>query len=320
MANKVPLVSVYCMTYNQKNTIGQTIESILAQQTDFEFELIIHDDASTDGTAEIVRRYAEAYPHIIRPIFQEENQYRKCNLIQSFIHPAGRGTFIAICEGDDYWCDPKKLQIQADYMRSHPECMLTFHAVRQLTNEEETIVRPLKRSGIVLAPLIVKRGGQFCPTVSSFFRKEVMDLWPEFRVNADVYDYPAQVLAASMGTVYYMDRIMGVYRFASAGSWTAEYKDQVNDQHIQNETEWLALFDDYTAHRYNHEIRYHIAHMWLTEYRKCFLPEVRRKAMQYIRTLPLGTRLFFGCMIAAFSALGKSGNKAFEILKKHLLR
>ncbi len=316
-----PLVSVYCMTYNQENTIAQTIESILAQKTKFPFELIVHDDASTDQTAAIVRRYAEAHPGVIRPILQKENQFKKCNLIKNYIHPAAKGKLIAICEGDDYWTDDSKLQLQAEYMLEHPDCMLSFHAVEQLEPDGRTMtVRPLKRSAEVSDSLIIKRGGLFCPSVSSMFRKEVMDNWPAFRDEADVYDYPAQVLAASMGSVYYFDRIMGVYRFASEGSWTAQHKDEVNFSHIENETNWLAKFDAYTQNRYSDAIHYHMAHMWFTEYRKTFDPAVRKNARHYARLLPFKDRMMFGLLITLFSALGSKGNKLWQAIKKLLLK
>lgn len=316
-----PLVSVYCMTYNQENTIGQTIKSILAQKTNFPFELIIHDDASTDRTAQIVRQYADAYPQVIQPILQTENQFRNCNIFKTHIHPIAKGKLVAVCEGDDYWTDENKLQLQADLMLEHPDCMLCFHAVQQLEPNGQTMtVRPLKKSGKVPAALIIKRGGMFCPSVSSMFRKEVMDIWPSFRDEADVYDYPAQVLAASMGSVYYIDREMAVYRFASEGSWTAQHKDEVDYAHIENETNWLSKFDEYTGHQYSHAIHYHMAHMWLTEFRKSFEPAVRKRVRDYAGKLPFKDRLIFGGLITAFSVMGKKGNVLWQTMKKLLLK
>ncbi len=316
-----PLVSVYCMTYNQEKTIGQTIESIVAQKTDFPFELIVHDDASSDDTAKIVREYADRYPHIVRPIFQNENQFKNCNLIKTHIHPVAKGRYVALCEGDDYWSDECKLQLQAEYMLSHPECSFCFHAVHQLSSDGSMMVyRPLKSDCEVSASLIIKRGGLFCPTVSSMFRRDVMDLWPEFRNVADVYDYPAQVLAATMGTVHYIDRIMGVYRFASEGSWTAQHESKIDYTHVENESCWLELFDAYTERRYTAAIDYHMAHMWFTEYRKTFEPAVRKKAIKHIRRLPLGERIMFTVLFGVFSVLGKRGNHLWQVMKKILLK
>ena len=316
-----PLVSVYCMTYNHAGTIAQAIDSILYQQTDFPFELIIHDDASTDGTADIVRSYAEKYPDKIIPIFQSENQFRKCNILKTFILPLVRGRYVAVCEGDDYWTDPKKLKMQVDYMENDATCSLCFHAVQQLMQNGKAMnIRPLKSDSEVSVELIIKRGGLFCPTASLMFRRDVMDCWPEFREQADVYDYPAQVLAASMGRVYYIDRIMATYRFAFEGSWTAERQERVDYKHLENETRWMELFDEYTEGKYKNAINYHMAHLLFTEYRKSFEKSVKKRARIYIKQLHFKDKLMFTVLFAAFSLLGKSGNRLWQMFKKIALK
>lgn len=317
----MPLVSVYCMTYNHEKTIAQTIESIVQQKTDFAFELIVHDDASTDNTAAIVCEYAQKYPDIVRPIFQTENQFRNCNLIRAFMHPVSQGKYIAICEGDDYWTDPEKLQKQVAYMQEDKTCTMCFHAVQQLSSDGTFInYRPLKETGVVDTDTIIKRGGMFCPSVSLMLRRDVMDVWPRFREVADVYDYPTQLLAATMGTVRYMDSMMGVYRFASEGSWTQAHADTVNYAHVENEETWLQLFDEYTQGKHTAAITYHMAHMWLTEYRKCFDKTVRKTAKQYIRRLAWRDKCVFGVLLCMFAVLGRRGNVLFEALKKRILK
>lgn len=117
-----PLVSILCATYNQKDYIAQTIEGFLIQETSFPVEIIIHDDASTDGTADIVRKYEAEHPDLIKGIYQIENQYSKRIAIwDKFIYPMAKGKYIAECEGDDYWTDPKKLQRQIEFLESHPD-------------------------------------------------------------------------------------------------------------------------------------------------------------------------------------------------------
>ncbi len=316
-----PLVSVYCMTYNQEKTVAQAIESVVSQKTDFAFELIVHDDASTDSTADIIKEYARRYPGIVRPVFQTENRYREHNIIYEYMHPISKGRFIALCEGDDYWSDPEKLSIQTRIMLDNPDCTLSFHAVNQLAADGTvSAFRPLKKSGEVPAPLIVKRGGMFCPTVSLMFRRDILDSWPDFRAAADVYDYPLQVLAAASGKVIYTDRIMGVYRFASEGSWTSMHLNEVDFGHIENETVWLTMFDRYTGGRFSQEINFHMAHIWLTEYRKTLEPRIRRRAGGYIRQLPLRERLLFNFTFAFFSVFGKTADRLFGFIKKRLLK
>ena len=117
-----PLVSIDCITYNHEGFISDALEGFLMQKTDFKFEIIIHDDASTDQTANIIRKYEKKYPEIIQPIYQKENQYSQgVEISMQFQFPRARGKYIAICEGDDYWTDPYKLQKQVDFLEAHPD-------------------------------------------------------------------------------------------------------------------------------------------------------------------------------------------------------
>jgi len=111
-SNNTPLVSICCMTYNHEPYIRQCIEGFLIQKTSFSFEIIIHDDASSDKTADIVREYSMKYPTIIHPILQVENQFSKgVKIFQTYVQHRIKGKYIAFCEGDDYWIDPQKLEL-----------------------------------------------------------------------------------------------------------------------------------------------------------------------------------------------------------------
>ncbi len=139
-----PLVSVCCLAYNHEPFIRQALDGFIMQKTPFPFEAIIHDDASTDGTAEIIREYAEKYPEIIRPIYQTENQFSRTGDYPhvAFVYPIARGKYIALCDGDDYWTDPLKLQKQVAFMERHPDCAMCYHDYRIKVGEE--LVNPFK--------------------------------------------------------------------------------------------------------------------------------------------------------------------------------
>jgi glycosyltransferase involved in cell wall biosynthesis len=127
LKNTQPLVSVCCITYNHVDYISEALDSFLMQETNFPFEILVHDDASTDGTKNIILEYAENYPEIIKAVIQTENQYSKAGLIaHRFLFPKAKGKYIALCEGDDYWTDCTKLQKQVQFLEDHPEYVITY--------------------------------------------------------------------------------------------------------------------------------------------------------------------------------------------------
>lgn len=144
--NTEPVVSISCITYNHENFIRDAIEGFLMQKTTFPVEILIHDDASTDNTASIVREYEEKYPQLIKPIYQTENQYsKKDGTIGRIQRGRARGKYFATCEGDDYWTDPLKLQKQVEFLEANPDCSLCFHASKSIRNNnpnDYTLHRP----------------------------------------------------------------------------------------------------------------------------------------------------------------------------------
>lgn len=122
------IVSIRCLAYNHEKFIRETLDGFVMQKTNFRFEAIVHDDASNDGTAGIIREYAEKYPDIIKPIYETENLYsKKDGSLTKIMNEACKGKYIAMCEGDDYWTDPYKLQKQVDFLESHTDYVMCTH-------------------------------------------------------------------------------------------------------------------------------------------------------------------------------------------------
>lgn len=134
------LLHIVCLAYNQKDYIRECLDGFVMQKTNFRFNAIVHDDASTDGTADIIREYAERYPDIIIPVFEEKNQFYTGHVYDK-VFPLVTGKYVAQCEGDDYWVDPDKLQKQVDYLETHPGCAVSCHRyyLRQEKEKELTL-------------------------------------------------------------------------------------------------------------------------------------------------------------------------------------
>ncbi len=257
-----PLVSVCCLAYNHETYIEQALNGVLAQKTEFPFEIIIHDDASTDKTADIIRKYAEKYPFIIKPIYQSENQYSKdSRVLKHFLFPKAQGKYIALLECDDYWTDPNKLQKQVSYMEAHSECSGTFHAANWLVDEK--IVRNdrhFDHECDVTPQQVILGGGEYCATASLCFRAQYAMDYPEFRQMDEICDYSLQILLSLRGRMHYFPEIMSCYRFERSGSWSSSMKeDREKRYHALRQTvQWLKQLDRDTNHQYETEIYYKI--------------------------------------------------------------
>jgi|ADurb_Gel_01_Slu_FD_contig_121_104391_length_2451_multi_2_in_0_out_0_2 glycosyltransferase involved in cell wall biosynthesis len=215
------LVSINCITYNHERFIKQAIESFLMQKTRFDFEVLVHDDASTDKTIEIIRSYAQKYPKIIKPMYQKENQYSKGKKMFLFNHNRALGKYVAICEGDDYWTDPYKLQEQVDYMEKNTECNLVAHAIRIIDNDKPTekVIAPYSEDRELEFSSVIYDGG-IIGTSSIMYRKKAFDNPPDFYFCAPVEDYPLQVYLCENKKAFYINKIMSAYRTNIEGSWT----------------------------------------------------------------------------------------------------
>ena len=131
-------VSVICLVYNHEPYLRKCLDGFVNQKCNFEYEVLIHDDASTDNSASIIREYEEKYPNIIKPIYQTENQMSKGVKISSvYLYPKAQGEYLAWCEGDDYWTDENKLQRQVDFLDSHPEYIACVHKFDTINKRNE---------------------------------------------------------------------------------------------------------------------------------------------------------------------------------------
>lgn len=224
-----PTVVVRCLVYNHGQFIERCLQGFLMQETDFPFEVYIHDDASTDGSADIIRWYADRYPRIMKPVCETENQWSKGS---GHFHkitwaPVLRGghKYIALCEGDDYWTDPKKLQKQVEYMEGHPECAMSFHERMKCDAEGRIIAgtelpQEIRRLQTWESLMDVHRRVYCPPTCTTMWRKEVLMDRPEWmnKVKSGGDFITAFWAAYAHGTVDWVEGVKpSVYRIHAGG-------------------------------------------------------------------------------------------------------
>lgn len=227
----MPLVSVVCLAYNHAKFVRQALDSILGQKTTFRYEIIVQDDASTDGTQEIIREYAVRNPGVIVPIFHEENLYSKGVGQLALACKHAQGEYIAICECDDWWLDDAKLERQVDYLSKNPECSLCFtNAVKynQDSGKFQNNMLPafniekkiLKKERIELSDFDRLN---FIPTASMVFRRCDYEKRPVLTKNAFQGDRFLQVYLLTCGYAHYIDEVCSVWRVGNPESVTAKW-------------------------------------------------------------------------------------------------
>jgi len=252
------MVSICCTTYNHEEYIAAALDSFLMQKTNFHFEVLVHDDASTDKTAEIIKDYEGKYPDIIKPIYQIENQYSKGKRTETFVFAKANSKYISWCEGDDYWTDPHKLQKQVDYMENHSECSLCVHAAKQIMGDKVVAcVRPSNRNKSFTTAEVILGGGGLFATSSMLFPTKLVKNLPEFFLNCSVGDYPLTIYLSLIGKVYYIDNVMSAYRIMVKNSWssTIQANPQKYIEHIKMMEKMLNQVDEYTNYAHSNAVK-----------------------------------------------------------------
>ena len=216
------MVSICCIVYNHEPYLRQCFDGFVMQQTNFPIEILVHDDASTDLSADIIREYTEKYPDLFKPIYQTENQYSKgVKITMTYQIPRAKGKYIAMCEGDDYWTDPMKLQKQVEFLEEHPDFSLCFHKVK-VWKEKEGIMTDdfLTREVPQETELCDLADGNYIHTLSVVYRNN--EKVGDFRTqlgNVTMGDYVCWMACAQYGKIWKMSECMAVYRYGS-GIWS----------------------------------------------------------------------------------------------------
>lgn len=247
-----PLVAIHCMVYNHAPFLRECFEGFIMQQTTFPFIAIVHDDASTDGSADIIREYEAKYPHIFKPIYQTVNQHSApgvsvMRIIDNAIKQSG-AKYIAMCEGDDYWTDPMKLQRQVDFLEKHPDYSLSAeNATRVYINDNKSqIFSQLPSRDITIEEMIQTR--QFA-TASVVYRNIIIP------TNIKrIYDTLLWCLIAQHGKVNYCNIVSSVYRVGAGVTQVDKVAWAYKIIELNNSLFSVVTAEKKTKHMHNKEL------------------------------------------------------------------
>lgn len=242
--NKIEVI-VWVFTYNHKDYIKECLDSIIIQKTTFGYEVIVHDDASNDGTEEIVREYAAKYPQIIKPMYEKENQYSKNEAYTNYLlNSRTTAKYYAICDGDDYWIDPYKLQKQYTILESDPSISMCHHNFYQLYPDGRKELRekkvPQRQDLLSLASF------NNVQTLTMFFRNNP-PLIPKELEDKPQYTAFWAMRLAEIGDIYYLDEPLAVYRYNEGGIYgmqNGERRFKMAVSNIDLMIQWYSILGD----------------------------------------------------------------------------
>lgn len=269
------VVSICCITYNQIKYIRNALDSFLMQELQGSFEIIVHDDASTDGTAEVIKEYIDKYPGIVKGILQKQNQFAKGNrrILLNELVPRAKGKYIAVCEGDDFWTDKFKLYKQLNSLKKDSYCVASTHRVQIVQEDGKLIGRTIPsfiiESGIIKSDdyikMVFNEDRHLFHTSSVLFRREtaskIIGSLPEFMKNTEAGDRALFLYLATQGDIVYINEDMSCYRIMSEGSWSQQMSSSQKKTYEHNVVmiEMAEKFNLYTNQKYEKEIYKYIS-------------------------------------------------------------
>lgn len=240
-------VSIVMITYNHEKFIAQAVESVLMQQTNFDYELIIGEDCSTDRTRDIIVDYQKKNPDKIRLLLHEKNLGGRIPGKNNFVQTlnSATGQYVCLLEGDDFWTSPDKLQKQADFLDSHPDFAMCFHNATVLYDDGSRATQPFcptDQKAVSTIEDLLK--GNFIIACSTMFRRGLFGPLPDWFYEVTTGDWALHVLNAHHGKIGYLDAVMGCYRVHGAGVWSGQNRPAL----VSRKLELLQAFQSIDSH------------------------------------------------------------------------
>jgi len=252
-------VSVLVAVYNHEKYLEKCLASIVNQKTNFKYEILIHDDCSTDGSKKIIDSFYKTYPEMIVPIYEKENKYSKgVKINKDILIPKMRGKYFCLCEGDDYWLDESKLQRQYDFLENNKEYKFCVHNSINVNDDGVKIGEniAIKKSGDLCCKDFIINDGSYIATNSIFSYSYLAKKLPCY-FNYLSLDYIWQIYLSSVGKTYCFEECMSAYRVESVGSWNARMKNDNNKWilHKKKIIKALNMFNKDTDYKFNEYVK-----------------------------------------------------------------
>ena len=323
-------VSVLCTAYNHERYIRKCLEGFVRQKTNFTYEVLVNDDASTDATASIIHEYERAYPNIIKPIYQSDNLFSKgVSITRNVLFPKSQGKYIAICEGDDYWTDPYKLQKQIDALEKNKDCSMCVCKVKRVSEDETQVVGycpdfPLDEGVIASETFLNIVFKKYAFHTSSYvFRadlfKECVGNSTEFVQVCPVGDEAYMLYFGYAGNVYYCKDTMSANRRGSIGGWNERtWSDQNRRRrYYEGMAKTYECFDEFTGGKYHPQCnqRIFMENYLMAESTKEFMRLLTAKEHTFFKqSLRMKTRILLGAfcnpLLKLYYIIAKRINRA----------
>lgn len=253
--NEDPIITICCLTYNHEEYLAKTLAGFCNQETEYSYEILIHDDCSTDGTIEMLKAFEKENPGRVKVIYEDVNQFsRGVNIAYQIMAKYVRCKYVAVCEGDDWWTDPHKLQKQVSFMEKHPECVLTVHNGSKLdcrSNEEDPI-NPFSGEGYLSEYDNYMAFMNNPPTASFVVRKDILVDVPEYVISAPVFDDVLRLYAFEKGGIYYFEQMMCCRTYMHEDSWNylLDQKQELYLNYVIRILQFYDLHDKYTGYKH----------------------------------------------------------------------
>lgn len=271
-----PKVSIITITYNQEKYIKQALDSFIVQKTDFPFVVIVADDCSTDSTSEIIKEYAKKYPNIIKPILREKNIGSQENFVDAIQHC--NSDYIAICDGDDYWCDENKLQKQVNFLETNPNYSICFHPMI-FTYEDKSKESKIIPHQMPTNPqsLINLAKGNYIPSNSVMYRTSAFkNLFNNYPKNIYPCDWFNHIICGSNGKIGFINDAMSVYRWNSNGVSYTNSINPVQEIHLKYGIEEV---------NFSFAVWNNIKEIYPQYYNEVFIPTLKDVYLTYLKDL-----------------------------------